>query len=202
MVWRLFLANGYYNSLIDPAKNVVRGYIPSNFLTNGDAATATFALGAGGTIVNVDVRPCIPGAVDFGKSKRKAVKLTDLLVSQLSQGVPLVSGPPEPGAQVARTPIADPSGAISAPGSQPMYGHVGPIPVGQHILVNSIVLICICQILSIFNLILAVKTLKEYGQDDPGDKGLVIAGLVISSLVSLVVVAYIGLIFLVAVTSK
>ena len=107
-----------------------------------------------------------------------------------------------PAVAVPVAPIASPVASATpqpapfVPVARPLYGQVLAPKRGVVLLVYSLLTSVICSILAPLKLVYGFKALKDYReQGDPGDKGLVIAAMVVSSLVSLLVIALIALAF-------
>ena len=192
--WHSLWQSGVYLPVIDTGKNLVSGSTGDGVLAAARVVRARLEAREGGTLVAFSSRPVIGGTVDFGAGTRQAQKLADALQRIVQADAPWTpeSAAPAP-APVA--PIASPVATTAqaqtpfVPTARPLYGPVLAPKRGVPLLLYSFIIAVLCAIASPLTLIYGFNALKDYReQGDPGDKSLVIAAMVISSLACLAVV--------------
>lgn len=199
--WHSLWQSGVYLPVIDTDKNLVSGSTGDGVLVSARTASANLEARETGTLVAFSSRPLFGGTLDFGAGRKQAQKMADALQRIASADAPWTPDSAQNlPAPVAPAPIASPiasapsQAAPFVPTARPLYGPVLAPKRGVILLVYSLLTSVVCSILSPLNLIYGFKALKEYReQGDPGDQALVIAAMVISSLVSVAVLGFIGL---------
>lgn len=197
--WHSLWQSGVYLPVIDTDKNLVSGSTGDGVLVSARTARASLEARETGTFVSFSSKPLFGGTLDFGVGRKQAQKMADALQRIVSADAPWTpeSGPPAP---VAVAPIASPIASAQAPSApfvptaRPLYGPVLAPKRGVVLLLYSFITSVLCSIAAPINLIYGFKALKEYReQGDPGDKALVIAAMVFSSLVSVAVIGFLAL---------
>ncbi|RYX85451.1 hypothetical protein EON83_05655 [bacterium] len=180
--------------IIDTERNIVVGTQGDGILTVARVTTARFQPQGDGTIVSFESKPVL-GGFDFG-AKKRAQKLADSFESVLSTGYSPSPLPERPQISQPSAPIADPFGPANTPPNmtgQPIYGSVLATKRGGTVLAYGVFSLICCQILVPVTLIYGIIALNDYRRmGDPGDKWLVIAGMGVSVLGILGLIALFG----------
>lgn len=170
--------------VIDTERNLVSGTQGDGILTVMRVATAKLEPRPEGTLVSFQSKPIL-GGFDLS-AKSRAKKLTTFL-EQLLQSNYSPASLEVASAGYAVAPIADPSGA-GAPAlqtAQPLYGPVLAPKRGTRLLSYAFFSLLCCQILAPIAFAYGIGTLIDYKKHgNPGDKGLVIASMVFSLVVT------------------
>ncbi len=167
--WRALAQLGLSDVLIDRDKNVVAGAKNAGLHSNGETVSAAFSESAGATLIDVRVQPHLGGSHFFGSLKRRTKKMTDAIEVALVNS-DVSSAPPNQSAFGGVLPIAAPTGESSYALGAPVYGTVMPAKRGGLIMIYAVAGLVFLHILSPFAWFYAHKTLKDYGDLDPGDK--------------------------------
>lgn len=190
--WRAFAQSGLSDVLIDRDKNIVAGSSGATWKSNGETLIAHFSELAGNTLIEVKAQSHFGGKLDGRRLKKRATKITDTIESVLSAGYNAVSSaplsPPAPRGFAGVAPIAAPTGENSYALGAPVYGQAMPAKRGNVIMVYAILGLLLIHILSPAAWIYANKTLKDYGELDPGDKKQVKLGRIIGIVGTVVLI--------------
>ncbi len=181
--------------IIDVEQSVVSGSTGDGVLTVARSVTAQLIPQAQGTSVVFQSKAVLGGTIDWGAGKKAARKLADTMERILSSGF-TPTGPTEYQAPVvgnAPPPIALATGSGgNAPfvaSDRPIYGRMLAPKRGATLLSYGVLGVLCCQFLSIFTVIYGFGALRDYKEKgDPGDRGLVIAGLCLGCLGCVVLV--------------
>ena len=200
--WRAFVEARVSTPVIDRAQNIVQGTTGDGVLTAMRQSVARFEERPEGTLVSIESKAQMGG--EFGGGKKQAKKLTDAVeaifartASSTNDAATNRSSTPVsfdkpieiPVAAQMPLPIAAPTGPVRTGASgDPLYGVAGPGKRGSTILVYGLLGVTCCQIAAPFAVWYGIVSLKAYKEKgDPGDRGMVIAGLVLGILGCLVI---------------
>lgn len=189
--WRVLAQMGLSDVLIDRDKNLVTGSSGATWKSNGETVTAHFREEAGGTLITVKAQTHFGGKLDFGKLKRRNKKIADAIEGALTTA-PATLAPQPQSALASVAPIAAPSGESSYVLGAPLYGTAMPAKRGNLIMIYAVLGLVLVHILSPVAWIYAHKTLKDYGDLDPGDKKQVKIGRIIGIVGTVVLLAIWG----------
>ena len=191
--WHALREERVREPLIDAEKNVVVGSTGDGVITGARTVTGQLTPLAEGTSVVFQSKAVLGGTIDFGAGRKATKKLADALERVLNSGFSSSGAVgPVPAANVyAAPPIAAATGG-SVPFVQsggPIYGRMLAPKRGTTLLVYGFLGMICCQILAPFTIAYSIGALRDYkAKGDPGDKGLVIAGLVLGILGCLLIV--------------
>ena len=179
--------------MIDVASNLVSGSQGDGVLTPVLIATASFQSQKDGTLVSFESIPAV-GATDLA-ARGRAKKLANTFERVLNSGG---FASPDRAQMNAPAPIAAPSGggngSVALIG-QPLYGPIVMPKLGMTLLCYSIFGTICCQIMAPITLFHGMGVLKQYHRrGDPGDRGIVVAAMMLSGVVTFVIV--LGLLWL------
>ena len=200
--WHSLWQSGVQLPVIDSERNIVSGSTGDGILVSARTARAVLQARETGTSVAFSSQPVFGGSIDFGYGRKQAQKMADALQRIVTANAPATADAGQPMAAPAYAPIASPTEAgpprPAAPvqSVRPLYGTVLAPKRGGILLIYSLITSVVCAILAPLNLFYGAKALKDYReQGDPGDKALVIAAMVVSTLVSLAMIGFMALSF-------
>lgn len=192
--WHSLWQSGVQLPVIDSERNIVSGSTGDGILVSARTARAVLQARDTGTSVMFSSQPVFGGSIDFGFGRKQAQKMADALQRIVTANAPATPDAGQPMAAPASfAPIASPTD-VAAPrpaapfqAVRPLYGTVLAPKRGGILLLYAFIIGVLCAILSPLNLFYGAKALKDYReQGDPGDKALVIAAMVVSTLVILI----------------
>jgi len=194
--WHALRSTGVLNAVIDPDRNIVAGSTGDGFIIAVRTVSATLVETGQGIQVSLASKPVLGGTIDFGSGRKAAGKVGDALAWALNANLAPLA-PPEISGYAApiAPPIADPTGNVSMAAPTPSaYGHILAPKRGMTLLSYGLLSMLCCQILAPFTIGYSLSALKDYRVNgDPGDRGLVIGGLVLGVIGCLLFVGRIAL---------
>ncbi len=191
-VWRSFARANFQDVVIDREKNIVAASSGANWKSNGETLVAHFSEAPGATVVEVRAKTHFTGKWDFGRAKRRSKKLTDGLQAEFSRAPEGVSSLETPQMMGALAPIAAPTGGSSFVLGAPIYGVAMPAKRGRFVMTYAVLGLVLVHILSPVSWFYANRTLKDYGEFDPGDKKLVKSARIVSIIGTVLLLAIWG----------
>ncbi len=197
--WHALREERVREPMIDAQKNAVFGSTGDGVITGARRVTAQLMPTPQGTSVVFQSKAVLGGTIDFGAGVKASKKLADALERVLSSGFASSGsmGVPETTNMVAAPPIASATeNAAFVPSGGPIYGEMRAPKQGTTLLIYGFLGMICCQILAPFTIAYSIGALRSYkAKGDPGDKGLVIASLVLGILGCLLIVGriFVGL---------
>lgn len=185
---RAFLGAGVRNCTINPHAFRVSGTLHGDVLGGSLSVAAQISQGQAGSVITVE-STAIGGASNWGRRREETRRLMDAISSEIQHGAltPIPHGPgavtpipapiPYPG-----PPVPYPGGSAPYPGANPYQFQRTVHKQGATVLTLGLMGFFCCPICGPIAWYQGNQALAEYGNTDPGDRGVVVAGRVLGIL--------------------